>query len=63
MTTPLEGVTVDLALVGDAPAIATLVDQSPGLPPSGAALLAARPETAVPFWEGDATVATARVEL
>ena len=63
MTTPLEGVTVDLALVGDAPAVGTLVDQSPGLPPSGAALLAARPETAVPFWEGDATVATARVEL
>ena len=63
MTTPQSGVTVDLDLEGEAPITAILADQSPGLPPSGGALVAARPATAVPFWDGDTTVATAAVRL
>jgi hypothetical protein len=63
MTTPPAGVTVELELAGEAPVTAFLADQSPGLPPSGAALLAARPATAVPFWDGDSTVATAELRL
>ena len=63
MTTPPEGVTVVLAFASEAPVEAALVDRSPGLPPAGAALVAARPETAAPFWDGDATVATARASF
>jgi hypothetical protein len=63
VTTPAAGVTVELDLGGDARVAAVLVDQSPGLPPPGAALAAARPETATPFWDGDTTVATTEVKL
>lgn len=63
VTTPPAGVTVELAFEGAAPVAATLVDRSRGLPPAGAALVAARPPDAVPFREGDTTVVTARVVL
>jgi hypothetical protein len=63
VTTPAAGVTVELVLEGEAAVTAVLADQSPGLPPSGAALAAARPSTAVPFWDGDTTVATTDVRL
>lgn len=63
LTTPPGGVTVELVLEGAEPVTAFLADRSPGLPSSGAALLAARPPSAAPFWEGDATVATAAVRL
>jgi hypothetical protein len=63
MTTPARGVTVDLAVAGVDPVDAFLVDQSPGLPAPGAPLAASRPATAVPSWDGDATIATAPARL
>jgi hypothetical protein len=63
LTTAPRGVTIDLVLDGEAPVAAVVADRSPGLPPSGRALAAARPATAVPSWEGDSTVATAAVRL
>lgn len=63
LTTPPAGVIVDLTFEGEAPVTASLADQSRGLPPAGAALAAARPATAVPFWDGDGTAVTARVRL
>lgn len=63
LTTPPAGVVVELVIEGEAPATAHLADQSRGLPPSGAALVAARPATAAPFWDGDTTVVTGEVRL
>ena len=63
ITAPPEGVELELVLEGTAPVEATVLDQSPGLPPGGAALQAARPADAVPSQEGDLTIATARVTL
>jgi hypothetical protein len=62
-TTPLEGVVLELVLDGAGPVEATVLDQSPGLPPGGAALQAARPADAVPSQEGDVTIVTAHVTL
>jgi peptidase M28-like protein len=62
-TVPPEGVELELVLEGTTPVHATLLDQSPGLPPDGAALQAARPADAVPSQEGDVTLVTARVTL
>jgi hypothetical protein len=63
LTTPAAGVTVELTFEGEAPVTAFVADQSRGLPQAGAPLVAARPATAVPFWEGDSTVVTAEVRL
>ena len=63
VTTPPGGVLVDLVLAGDGPIDVVVGDQSPGLPVAGAALLAARPVTAVPASEGDVTVVAARVRI
>ncbi len=63
MTTPPRGVTVELAIDGDAPLEVVVADQSRGLPASGAALVAARPSTAVPSAEGDVTVTTTGARL
>ncbi len=63
MTMPPEGVIVEIVLPDGGPVEAVVADQSPGLPPSGAALRSARPATAVPSYEGDVTLATARVRL
>jgi hypothetical protein len=63
ITAPPEGVELELVLEGTAPVEATVLDQSPGLPPGGAPLQAARPADAVPSQEGDLTIATARVRL
>jgi hypothetical protein len=62
-TAPRAGHTIELELDGEAPLEAVAVDRSPGLPPEGAPLAAARPDTAVPSWEGDGTYSTARVRL
>ena len=61
-TLPPEGIDVELEL-GAAPVEATLLDASPGLPASGAALAAARGATAVPIGLGDSTWALRRVVL
>jgi hypothetical protein len=63
MTTPPRGFTVELEIEGVAPLEAVASDRSPGLPPQGAALAAARPESAVTSWDGDGTVVTARERL
>jgi hypothetical protein len=63
MTTPRQGVAVELVLDGEAPVDAVVVDQSPGLPPAGATLAASRPATAVPSRDGDVTVASSPARL
>ena len=63
MTTPPRGFTVEPEIEGVAPLEAVASDRSPGLPPQGAALAAARPESAVTSWDGDGTVVTARAWL
>jgi hypothetical protein len=62
-TTPREGVEVDLEIGAGEPFDAVVVDESPGLPRAAAPLLAARPREAAPWWDGDQTIATARVRL
>jgi hypothetical protein len=61
--TPPGGVEIEVALRGGSPVPVVLVDQSGGLPPGGERLVAARPRTAVPSQEGDATFVTARAAL
>ncbi|HSS44690.1 MAG TPA: hypothetical protein VLO07_05045, partial [Thermoanaerobaculia bacterium] len=63
VTLPPEGVVIEAVLAGEEPAEIILTDRSPGLPPDGAKLAAARPPTAVPSYEGDATIVTLRVRL
>jgi peptidase M28-like protein len=41
----------------------TVMDRSPGLPPAGAALSAARPDQAAPVQDGDATLVTRKVRI
>ncbi len=60
---PEEGVELDLELGGVAPVEVIVADQSPGLPRSGDALVAARPPTAVPIGAGDVTILLRRVRL
>jgi hypothetical protein len=60
---PAEGVLVEVDLIGDAPRHAVVHDITPGLPPAGAALLQTRPRTAMPFADGDASVAILRLWL
>lgn len=63
ITTPPQGVTIEVAIRGDDPVEATLAALSRPLPPAAAPLLAARPPTAVPWRDGDAVIVTARVRL
>jgi len=58
-----DGLEVTLELVGAEPVPVLVADLSPGLPAGGEGLLRARPATAVPFQEGDATILWRRVEL
>ncbi|MGH9442652.1 MAG: M28 family peptidase [Thermoanaerobaculia bacterium] len=62
VTLPAEGIEVEGELAGDSPAF-VLMDRTPGLPPSGRPLLAARPATAVPSQTGDASIITRRISL
>jgi hypothetical protein len=62
-TAPPAGHAIELELRGEAPVEVVAVDRSPGLPPAGAPLVAARPAWAVTSWEGDGTIATARARL
>lgn len=55
-TMTAEGVPVEIDLTGDGPLEITLWDQSPGLPPEGAQLVAARPDIACPVQDGDRTL-------
>jgi Zn-dependent M28 family amino/carboxypeptidase len=60
---PERGVEIEVALRGNEPLSVLVVDESPGLPPEGAPLQAARPADATPSQQGDATYVTARVSL
>ncbi len=63
LTTPPEGVEIVLVLGTAAPLDALVYDLSSGLPPAGAALLKARPASAVPFQDGDTTLLVRKVRL
>lgn len=58
-----DGVTVELDLNSNEAVDLFIVDWTPGLPADGAALLGARPETAVPSQDGDGTFLIDRISL
>jgi len=61
-TLPTEGIGIELVLAPQ-PLEVMVADRSPGLPPVGQALLAARPPTAVTSQDGDVTVVWRRLRL
>jgi hypothetical protein len=63
VTTPPEGIEVVLELKDGPPADLRIADLSPGLPPSAATLLLARPAWAVPSQGGDTTVVIRRIRI
>jgi hypothetical protein len=60
---PPEGVEVEVVLGAPGHEEWTLADRSPGLPPVGAPLVAARPAEAVQSQDGDVTVVTHKVRV
>jgi hypothetical protein len=60
---PAAGVEIEVRLRGETPVPVVVADQSPGLPPEGARLVAARPATAVPSGDGDVTLVSAPARL
>jgi hypothetical protein len=60
---PAEGLELELVLRGEGPVPLLVVDESPGLPDGGDLLLRARPRTAVPSGQGDATYVSAPARL
>ena len=63
VTLPAAGCEVDMVLGETGPLEVYAVDVTPGLPPAGAALLAARPPTAVPQQQGDTTLVSRKVKI
>ncbi len=62
LAVPREGIDLDFALDGD-PVELTILDATPGVPPSGGSIVAARPLTAVQTQDGDVTILTRRERL
>lgn len=60
-TLPPEGSEFELVFQGDAPLELYAADQSAGLPPSAAPLVAGRGNLAVPFQDGDTTVVSRKL--
>jgi hypothetical protein len=60
---PPQGIEFDAVLGAGAPQEWYVVDESPGLPPGGEALLAARPATAVTIQDGDVTLVSRKVRI
>ena len=60
---PPEGVEISVVLGASGPLDWTVADRTPGLPPLGASLLAARPGDASPIQDGDGTLVTRRVRI
>jgi hypothetical protein len=58
-----QGVSLEVVLGPGAPQDWYVVDQSPGLPPGGEALRAARPATAAAFQDGDVTLVSRKVKI
>ena len=63
LTTPPEGIEVEIVAAGDAPLELYLGDRSRRLPAGGERLVRARGASGVPSGDGDATVVTRRVRL
>jgi len=63
VTLPAAGCELDLVLGDTGPLELYAVDLTAGLPPAGAALLAARPPTAVPVQQGDTTLVSRKVKI
>ncbi len=63
VTLPAAGCELDMVLGETGPLELYAVDVTPGLPPAGAALLAARPPTAVPLQQGDTTLVSRKVKI
>jgi hypothetical protein len=63
LTLPAAGCELDMVLGETGPVEVYAVDITAGLPPAGAALLAARPPTAVPLQQGDATLVSRKVKI
>jgi hypothetical protein len=63
VTLPPAGCELDMVLGETGPLELYVVDVTPGLPPAGSALLAARPPTAVPFQQGDATMVSRKLKI
>jgi hypothetical protein len=63
VTLPPEGCEMQLVLGETGPLELYAMDVTPGLPPSGAALLAARPPAAVPQQQGDTTLVSRKLRL
>ena len=59
---PDEGVELELAC-GVGPSTLTVLDQTSGVPPSAASVVAARPGSSVPTQDGDVTIVTSVVRL
>jgi hypothetical protein len=60
---PAAGIEVEVVLGAAGHEEWTLLDRSPGLPPLGAPLLAARPAEAAQFQDGDATLVSHKVRI
>jgi hypothetical protein len=60
---PAEGIEIDVVLGTPEHAEWTVLDRSLGVPPPGAALVAARPATAAPIQDGDLTVVSRKVRI
>jgi hypothetical protein len=63
VTLPPGGCELDLVLGETGPLELYVTDVTSGLPPAGAALLAARPPTAVPFQQGETTIVSRKLKL
>jgi hypothetical protein len=63
LTLPAVGCEIEMTLGNPAPLTWYVIDSTPGLPPAGAALLAARPATAQPIQQGDRTVVARKVTI
>ncbi|HEV7670027.1 MAG TPA: M28 family peptidase [Thermoanaerobaculia bacterium] len=61
LSTPPEGIELDLVIGASGPVQGYLVDRSPGLPPAARGLVAARPADMVP--DGDAIVVSRKVQI
>src|SRR5215210_5425617 len=62
-TVPPQGSEIDIVLGALQPLDWYVFDRSLGLPPSGQALLAARPKDAAPFQDGDSTIVSRKVRI
>ncbi|HEX2643583.1 MAG TPA: M20/M25/M40 family metallo-hydrolase [Thermoanaerobaculia bacterium] len=63
LTLPPEGVEIEAVLASTGKHDWYVIDQTPGLPATGAALLKARPSAAVPYQDGDLTTVSRKVGI